>query len=279
MSQADITMHEQRFDVLIVGAGLSGIGAAYHIKTGCPEKSYAILESRAAIGGTWDLFRYPGVRSGLRHVHARLFVPTLDRRQKRSPTVRRFSSTYAKRRARTASTSRSASICTCVARSGRLRTREWTVEARARRFGRASCASRCGFLFMCSGYYDYASGYTPEFPGMERFAGRIVHPQKWTGDIDYDGKRVVVIGSGATAVTLVPEMAKRAAHVTMLQRSPTYIVAAPEQDGSQTACANTFRRKAGVCADAVEERAARNAVFLVLQALPANGRKRCSSAA
>ena len=119
----------------------------------------------------------------------------------------------------------------------------------------------CNFLFMCSGYYDYAEGYTPEFPGAERFAGRIVHPQKWTDDIDYAGKRVVVIGSGATAVTLVPEMAKTAAHVTMLQRSPTYVISLPAEDSIANGLRRVLPVEARVRHHALEERAARHAVL------------------
>ena len=231
-------MTEERFDVLIVGAGISGIGAGYHLHTNCAGRSYAILEGRDSIGGTWDLFRYPGVRSD-----SDMYTLGYSFRPWTQPKaiadglsileyVRATSRAYGiDDKIRFKHHVKRASWSTTDA--------EWTVEAQRTDTGDV-VRLRCNFLFMCSGYYDYANGYTPEFPGAELFDGRIVHPQKWTPDIDYAGKRVVVIGSGATAVTLVPEMAKTAEHVTMLQRSPTYVVAAPEQD----ALANGLRKYA-----------------------------------
>jgi monooxygenase len=217
----------EHVDVLIVGAGLSGIGAGYHLQRACPAKSYALLEARDAIGGTWDLFRYPGIRSD-----SDMYTLGYSFRPWRAPKaiadgasilsyIRDTARDYGidqkirfNHRARRASWSSADGL--------------WTVEAQ-RPSGEVVCFT-CNFLFMCSGYYNYEAGYTPELPGAERFRGRIVHPQKWTDDIDYAGKRVIVVGSGATAVTLVPELAKSAAHVTMLQRSPTYIVARPAED-------------------------------------------------
>jgi len=216
------------FDVLIVGAGLSGIGAGYHLQTRCPGKTYAILEARPQLGGTWDLFRYPGIRSDSdMHTLGYSFRPwTNPKAIADGPSILAYVRDTAEaygidRKIRYGLRVESARWSSDSAR--------WTVEARDATSGR-TLHFTCGFLYVCAGYYDYAEGYTPDFPGKERFGGRIVHPQAWSQDIDYEGKRVVVIGSGATAVTLVPEMAKRAAHVTMLQRSPTYVVSAPERD-------------------------------------------------
>jgi cation diffusion facilitator CzcD-associated flavoprotein CzcO len=220
------TMQNERYDVLIVGAGISGIGAAYHVQTQCPGRTYAILESRAAIGGTWDLFRYPGVRSDSdMYTLGFSFRPwTSSKAIADGPSILE----YVRDTAQTFGIDRHIRFGTQVTHAHWSSDRaEWTVEAVE---NGATLRYRCNFLFMCSGYYDYAYGYTPEFAGASAFAGRIVHPQHWDANLDYAGKRVVVIGSGATAVTLVPEMAKAAAHVTMLQRSPTYIVAAPAED-------------------------------------------------
>jgi len=230
-------MTERHVDVLIVGAGISGIGAAYHLQTSCPGRTYAILEGRADIGGTWDLFRYPGVRSDSdMYTLGYSFRPwTEPKAIADGPSIL----AYLRDTARTYGIDEKIKFEHHVKRAEwSTREAQWTVEAE-RGNARDIVTFTCNFLFMCSGYYDYAQGYTPEFSGVERFLGRIVHPQKWTGDIDYAGKRVVVIGSGATAVTLVPAMASSAAHVTMLQRSPTYIVAAPEQDR----LANALRRR------------------------------------
>ncbi|CAN5552274.1 NAD(P)/FAD-dependent oxidoreductase [soil metagenome] len=215
-------------DVLIVGAGLSGIAAAYWLQTSCPGKSYAILEARSTLGGTWDLFRYPGIRSDSdMYTLGYSFRPWRDPKSiADGPSILSYIRETAEAhgidrhiryqsRVVKASWSSTASSWTVIVKDGEGEERSLT----------------CRFLFMCSGYYDYAEGYTPDFPGVDEFRGQIVHPQKWTDDVAYAGKRVVVIGSGATAVTLVPELAKRAAHVTMLQRSPTYILSAPERDG------------------------------------------------
>jgi monooxygenase len=215
-------------DVLIVGAGLSGINAAYHLQTCRPTKRYVILEGRNAIGGTWDLFRFPGVRSDS-DMHT-LAYPFRPWRQAKAiadgPAILQYIRATAEeygidRKIHFGHQVRRATWSSADA--------TWTVEAE-RGPDQEIVRFTCNFLYMCSGYYDYAGGYTPEWPGVARFAGRIVHPQQWPDDLDYTGKQVVVIGSGATAVTLVPAMAEQAAHVTMLQRSPTYIVAAPSED-------------------------------------------------
>ena len=225
----------EHFDVMIVGAGLSGIGAAYHLQTNCPKKSYVILEGRDAIGGTWDLFRYPGIRSDSdMYTLGYSFKPWKEAKAiADGPSIRSYVRTTASengidKHIRYHTQVKRASWSSADAR--------WTVEAES---AGAVVRFTCNFLFMCGGYYSYAGGYTPEFAGVESFAGKIVHPQKWPEDLDYSGKKVVVIGSGATAVTLVPEMAKKAAHVTMLQRSPTYVVSRPAED----AMANWLRAK------------------------------------
>jgi cation diffusion facilitator CzcD-associated flavoprotein CzcO len=217
----------EHFDVLIVGAGLSGIGAGYHLQTRCPGKSYAILESRNAIGGTWDLFRYPGVRSDSdMYTLGYNFRPWTDKKAiADGPDILN----YIRETAREYGIDRKIRFGHRVARASWSSANAlWTIDVSTPE-GK-SAQFTCNFLYMCSGYYNYEEGYMPGWPGMERFAGRIVHPQNWPEDLDYAGKRVVVIGSGATAVTLVPALAETAASVTMLQRSPTYIVARPSED-------------------------------------------------
>jgi cation diffusion facilitator CzcD-associated flavoprotein CzcO len=221
-------MSLEHVDVLIVGAGLSGIGAGHHLQTNCPRKSYAILEARDRMGGTWDLFRYPGIRSDSdMYTLGYSFRPW---REARSIADGSSILDYVRQTARDGGIEEKIRFDHRVARAEwSTADARWTVEAVRGDTGE-TVPMTCDFLFMCSGYYRYDEGYTPDFPGTERFAGRIVHPQHWGEDIDYTGKRVVVIGSGATAVTLVPAMAQTAAHVTMLQRSPSYIVTLPAED-------------------------------------------------
>ena len=210
------------FDVLIVGAGISGIDAAYRLQTERPNASFCILEARDAIGGTWDLFRYPGVRSDS-DMHT-LGFPFRPWRGERSIVDGASIRDYVRETAAAFGIDRKIRFGNRVAKaSWSSADARWTLEVGDSRL-------TCGFLFMCSGYYDYAAGYMPEFPGVGQFGGRIVHPQQWPENLDYSGKRVVVIGSGATAVTMIPAMAETAAHVTMLQRSPSYIVARPAAD-------------------------------------------------
>ena len=230
----------QHVDVLIVGAGLSGIGAASHLQRECPGKTFAILESRGAIGGTWDLFRYPGIRSD-----SDMFTLGYSFRPWTAPksiadgeTIR----TYVRDTAREHGIDRHIRFHhRVVSARWSSETARWTVTAERTEPDHAAetVTLTCSFLQVCSGYYRYDEGYSPDFAGAEDFTGRIVHPQHWPADLDHSGKRVVVIGSGATAVTLVPSMAETAAHVTMLQRSPSYVAALPARD----AIADTLRRR------------------------------------
>jgi len=221
-------MTPEHLDVLIVGAGLSGVGAAVHLKERCPDKRFAVLEARDAIGGTWDLFRYPGIRSDSdMYTLGYRFKPWTNAKAiADGPSIL----AYIRETAREYDVDRHIRVSHRVLRASWSSSQaRWTVEVE-RGPQRERATLTCDFLFLCTGYYNYEHGYTPDFPGIERFQGRVVHPQKWTPDIDYSGQKVVVIGSGATAVTLVPSMTDRAAHVTMLQRSPTYILALPGQD-------------------------------------------------
>ena len=218
-------------DVVIVGAGLSGIGAAYRVATELPGRSFAVLEARSAIGGTWDRFRYPGVRSDsdmftlgypfrpwteAKAIADGASILTYVRKTAEDPRIRDSIRFHTK----------------LIGAAWSSEDARWTLELDVTDDGGSTERRRltCGFLYLCSGYYNYDRGYEPSFPGSESFRGEIVRPQFWPEDLDYAGRRVVVIGSGATAVTLVPSMAKDAAHVTMLQRSPTYITAVPSRD-------------------------------------------------
>jgi monooxygenase len=227
---APATTETEHVDVLIVGAGLSGIGAACRLRMDLPGKSFALLESRASSGGTWDLFRYPGIRSdsdmftlGYR------FRPWTEAKSiADGPAILRYIRDTAHEFGIDEHIRYQHRVVRAQWSSADAR---WTVEA-LRGEGDTAEAVRftCSFLLTCTGYYRYDEGYTPHFEGRERFRGEIVHPQHWPQDLDYADKRVVVIGSGATAVTLLPSMADEAAHVTMLQRSPSYVMALPSRD-------------------------------------------------
>jgi len=213
-------------DVLIVGAGLSGIGAAVQIKQQCPGKSWAIIEGRGAIGGTWDLFRYPGIRSdsdmytlGYRFKPWKAAKAIAD-----GPSIRSYIRETADEHGITPHIRFNHKVTDAAWDSEAAR---WTVTA-STPDGPTTLTAR--FLYMCSGYYNYGEGHRPRWEGEAEFTGQIIHPQFWPEQLDYKGKRVVIIGSGATAVTLVPEMAKQAAHVTMLQRTPTWMVSRPSSD-------------------------------------------------
>ena len=229
-------MSLEHVDVLIVGAGLSGIGAGHHLQANCPQKTYAILEARDCIGGTWDLFRYPGIRSDSdMFTLGYAFRPWKEAKAiADGPSIL----SYVRQTASESGIDEKVRFQHRVVRAEWSSSdARWTIEAR-RTDTEETVQLSCSFLLMCTGYYRYDEGYTPDFQGTERFAGEIVHPQQWTEDTDYAGKRVVVIGSGATAVTLIPSLAKSAAHVTMLQRSPSYMVSLPAEDP----IANTLRR-------------------------------------
>jgi cation diffusion facilitator CzcD-associated flavoprotein CzcO len=215
----------ERVDVLVVGAGLSGVDAAYRLQTECPRKSYLILEARDAIGGTWDLFRYPGVRSD-----SDMFTLGYPFRPWRRPNMIASGDTilrYIRDTAARYGIDRKIHFGRRVV-AARWSTEDatWTITTQT---GEEYAAR---FLYLCTGYYRYSAGHEVEFPGRDAFPGRVVHPQHWPADLDHAGRRVVVVGSGATAATLVPAMAETAEHVTMLQRSPSYFIALPGGDGS-----------------------------------------------
>jgi monooxygenase len=229
-------MSTEHVDVLIVGAGLSGIGAAHHLQANLPGTSYAILESRDAIGGTWDLFRYPGIRSDSdMFTLGYSFRPWTEAKSiADGPSILQ----YVKDTAREGGIERHIRFGHRVTRvAWSTPDACWTVTAERADTGE-TVELTAGFVFTCTGYYRYDEGFTPQFPGVESYTGELIHPQHWPEDLDYAGKQVVVIGSGATAVTLVPSMAETAGHVTMLQRSPTYIMALPGEDP----IANAIRR-------------------------------------
>ena len=221
-------MAGNHFDVLIIGAGLSGVGAACHLSRDCPDRGVALIERRQRMGGTWDLFRYPGIRSDSdMYTLGYNFRPWTDPKVLADgPSIRQY----------IVDTARQYRIEDKIHYGLRMigadfstQTSQWTVEVEHEETGERDTYT-CQFLLCCTGYYNYDEGYKPTFPGEDDFKGQVIHPQHWPEDLDYKGKKVVVIGSGATAVTLVPAMAGEAGHVTMLQRSPTYIATVPERD-------------------------------------------------
>jgi len=216
------------YDVIVVGAGLSGIGAAYHLQNECPNKTFTVLEARGSMGGTWDLFRYPGIRSDSdMYTLGFSFNPWKNPKAiADGPSILQYIKDTAKKFGIDKKIQYHHKV---VDASWSDAEKMWTLTI-APNENVLHRKLKCRFLFMCSGYYDYEKGYDPEFPGSETFKGQIIHPQKWDASVSYDNKKVIIIGSGATAVTLAPEMSKRAEKVYMLQRTPTYVINLPAQD-------------------------------------------------
>jgi len=225
-------MAGKHVDVIIVGAGLSGIGAAYHLQQKCPNKTYAILEGRASLGGTWDLFKYPGIRSDSdMHTLGYNFKPW---RQKKVIADGPSILSYIQETADENNITSHIQFNTRVKKiSWSTQTQTWTLEvlsSQQTNDDNAVSTITCNVISLCCGYYNYDQGFTPEFTGIDVFTGKVVHPQKWPADLDYTDKKIVIIGSGATAMTLAPVLSDLAKHVTMLQRSPTYVVSKPSED-------------------------------------------------
>ena len=219
---------ENNFDVIVVGAGISGIGSAYRLQKECPDRSFVILEGRPNLGGTWDLFRYPGIRSDSdMHTLGFSFKPWKAAKSiADGPAILEYLEETVDEFDIKEKIKFNLHVSTADWSNEKD---QWTLKASNKATGE-TVEYTCNFLLMCSGYYSYKSGYTPTFEGVESYSGQILHPQEWPEDIDFAGKKIVVIGSGATAVTLVPAMADTAEHVVMLQRSPTYVVARPDHD-------------------------------------------------
>ena len=221
-------MTQNHFNVIVVGAGISGIGAGYYLQKKCPNKSFVILEGRDNIGGTWDLFRYPGIRSDSdMNTMGFRFKPWMGVKSiADGPSIL----SYLHETVKENDLNKKIHFNQWVNEaSWSSRDSQWTVQVKNKKTQELQDIT-CDFLFLCGGYYNYEEGYTPHFAGRENFLGQIIHPQKWPINLDYKNKKVVVIGSGATAVTIIPTMAEEAAHVTMLQRSPTYFLSAPDED-------------------------------------------------
>lgn len=222
------SMSTEHFDVLIIGAGLSGIGAACHLKRQCPHKTFALLEARDTLGGTWDLFRYPGIRSDSdMYTLGYSFKPWNNPKAiADGPSIRQYIADAAREYGIERKIRYGHKV---IHAHWHSKDAIWVLDVRNSHSGETTQLS-CNFIISCTGYYNYEAGYTPEFAGRERFQGPVIHPQHWPENLDYHGKNVVVIGSGATAVTLVPAMTDKAAHVTMLQRSPSYVASLPLED-------------------------------------------------
>ncbi len=220
-------MSNQYVDVVIIGTGISGISAAYYLQTMCPEKSFIMLEARDSIGGTWDLFKYPGIRSDSdMYTLGFEFRPWLSTKAiADGPSIMEYLNGSIKDYKLEESIRFGHQVDKA---SWSTQDSKWTITSNLTEGGQATYD--CQFIFCCTGYYNYEKGYTPEFKGLQNYKGTFIHPQLWPEDLDYSDKKMVVIGSGATAITLIPELAARASHVTMLQRSPTYVTVAPAED-------------------------------------------------
>ncbi|AZG46500.1 flavin-containing monooxygenase [Gordonia insulae] len=261
----------ERVDVLIVGAGISGIGAARYLTTEHPAKSFTIVEGRAAAGGTWDLFRYPGIRSDSDlHTFGYEFKPWTDKQAiADAPRILDYLHETIDENGLTDHIRYQHRVVSAAWSSEDAR---WLVEIDRTDTGERTRIS-AGWIFCGSGYYDYDEGFTPEFEGRERFQGQIVHPQHWPEDLDYAGKRVVVIGSGATAVTLLPAMADDAEHVTMLQRTPTYIIPLPREDAIANALKKILGDKRGYALTRQKNVAQQRLLFELCQRFPSVARR------
>ncbi|EFF88345.1 MULTISPECIES: flavin-containing monooxygenase [unclassified Streptomyces] len=271
MSAASDLPAPEHLDVLIIGAGISGIGAGRYLRTELPSKSFAILEARQASGGTWDLFRYPGIRSDSDlHTFGYEFKPWRDEQSiADAPRILSYLRETARENGLDAHIRYHHKVLGASWSTGEAR---WTVDIE-----RADTGERvrltAGWLFCAGGYYRYDEGFTPDFPGRDRFTGPVVHPQHWPEDLDYAGKRVVVIGSGATAVTLVPAMAATAGHVTMLQRTPTYVLPVPRKDVIANALKKYLGEKRGYALTRRKNIAQQRVVWSLCQKYPRAARR------
>ncbi len=221
-------MQNQHFDVLIVGAGISGIGAACHLSRECPNKRVGIIERRKSMGGTWDLFNYPGIRSDSdMYTFGYNFRPwTSPQTLADGPAIKQYVMDTARENGVDKKIHYGLKVTGAQWSS---QAQQWTIETLREEDGKTASYTT-NFLMICTGYYNYDKGYKPDFPGEKDFEGLVIHPQHWPENLDYSGKKVVIIGSGATAVTLLPAMADKTAHITMLQRSPTYMASLPAVD-------------------------------------------------
>lgn len=220
-------MSSSKIDVVIIGAGISGISAAYHLQTMCPNKSFVILEGRDKLGGTWDLFKYPGIRSDSdMYTLGFAFRPWIDKKAiADGPSIMKYLNEAVEDYGLASKIEYGHTVQkACWSTS----TSRWTLGVDVKEEGEKII--ECQYIFVCAGYYNYEKGFTPDFPGKDKFQGTFIHPQHWPEDLDFTDKKMIVIGSGATAVTLIPELASSGKHVTMLQRSPTYISAGPSED-------------------------------------------------